>query len=179
MVRLSRAIEFSASLRYALPDLSARSRAAGAELRFDYPAAVRRAARVTGVLTPDRDRGAPRHPTIDLAPPPEESAERQVHLDGFTVDLEHADEDVDCLVRLLVDQVIQAAKVIGIHFGSRQPLLLPAHGALGSPPSGGCRHGQQQRQNLQHVLFAGEQEEIGRIGCSGNPSTRPAQEPVR
>ena len=52
------------------------------------------------------------HPrrAVDLALPPEQAAEREVQVDRLGIDLDDLDEGFDRLVRLLVEQEIEAAK---------------------------------------------------------------------
>ena len=53
------------------------------------------------------------HPrrAVDLALPPEQAAEREVQVDRLRIDLDDLDERLDRLVRLLVQQEIEAAKI--------------------------------------------------------------------
>ncbi len=67
----------------------------------------------------------------DLAPAPEETAEREVDLDRLAVDVQHAREDFDRPVGLLVDQVVEACKVVGREIAAdalrRQATRMPSH----------------------------------------------------
>ena len=53
------------------------------------------------------------HPdgAVDFALPPEQAAQREVQVDRLRVDLDHFDERLDRLVRLLVQQEIEAAEI--------------------------------------------------------------------
>src|SRR5438105_14939806 len=48
---------------------------------------------------------------VELALAPEETSQRKMQIDGLRIDLHHFDERLDGLVRLLVEQEIQAAKI--------------------------------------------------------------------
>ena len=48
---------------------------------------------------------------LDLAAPAEQTAEREMQLDGLRIDLHHLDERFDRLVRLLVQQEIQPFEI--------------------------------------------------------------------
>ena len=47
---------------------------------------------------------------VDFAPAAIEISQRQMGLDGLAVDLQYLDEGLDCLVGLLVEQVVDALK---------------------------------------------------------------------
>ena len=53
------------------------------------------------------------HPrrAVDLALAPEQAPEREVQVDRLRIDLDHLDERLDRLVRLLVQQEVEAAKI--------------------------------------------------------------------
>ena len=48
---------------------------------------------------------------IDFALPAEQVAEREMQIDRLRIDLHDLDERFDCLVRLLVEQEVEATKV--------------------------------------------------------------------
>ena len=49
---------------------------------------------------------------IDLAPPPEKAAERELNLRGVAVRFRHARENLDGMIEAVVDEVIEANIVV-------------------------------------------------------------------
>jgi len=82
---------------------------------------------------------------IHLPPVTEQTAHGQVQLDGLAVLLQHADEDIDGLVMLVIEQVAQAPEIVG-----RELAILPFAGAVltaRQQPAGGRRHRKQKKEN--------------------------------
>ena len=94
---------------------------------------------------------------VHLAPPAEEPPQGQLHLRRLAVHFRQLDEDIDGLVRLIVEQVVEAAKIGGIG----GPAAARALGAARrGPPARGGGEGQEQQEPFAHNggahLFRGE-----------------------
>lgn len=87
--------------------------------------------------------------TIDLATTAEQCAERQMGLECVAVDICEFEEEVDRLVRLFLEQIVQAAQKIGM---GRAGAVAPGpRFTPGQPPPGSRGHGKQQKQQLDHA----------------------------
>ncbi len=94
---------------------------------------------------------------VHLPPAAKEPPQGQLHLGRLAVHLRQLDEDVDGLVRLIVEQIVETAKIGGV--GGPAPAS-----ALGAPrrgpPTRGGGQGQEQQDPFAHDgganLFRGE-----------------------
>ena len=96
------------------------------ELEFGGASLVRGQVRAIEKVLVHPDRA------VDFALPAKEAAQREMQIDGLRIDLDHLDERLDRLVRLLVQQEIEAAK-IGQRQRARLAQQMPDVDARGDP----------------------------------------------
>ena len=82
---------------------------------------------------------------VDFTPPPVQVAEREVSVDCLAVDLEHPDEELDRLVRLLVQQIVDSPEVMVAQLGL-SGCALATHRRV---PAGRGRDRQQEPEPIQ------------------------------
>jgi hypothetical protein len=91
--------------------------------------------------------------SLDLTPAAKQIAQRKMGFDRVAVDLKHLDEGIDRLVRLLIQQMIESAKIDRADL-AHALLLLLARAASRGQPTGGRRQGQQHKEQFLHPLNA-------------------------
>ena len=91
--------------------------------------------------------------SLHLTPTAEQIAQRKMGFDRVAVDLQHLDKGIDRLVWLLVQQMIESAKIDRAGL-AHALLLLLARAASRRQPTGGRRHGQQQKEKFLHPVNA-------------------------
>ena len=96
-----------------------------------------------GKVVPLHERLVQADRAVDLAAAAEQMAERDLRLEGFLVELRDVQEQLDRLVRLLVEQVVQAAEI-----GRRQvaDLALAMQLAAASTDDPAREGGQREQQ---------------------------------
>src|SRR5690606_11969497 len=112
---------------------------------------------------------------VDLAPAAEQVAERDLGLEGVLVQLGDVQEQLDRLVRLLVEQVVQAAEVSGGQLADLAVAVALAAAATDHPAAD--RRQRQQQDVPDPLVEEGDHGRLRNFCCSGRTtlatSTRP------
>src|SRR5699024_6658711 len=85
---------------------------------------------------------------VDLPTPAEQAAQRQVRFHRVRVDLDQLQKDFDRLVGLLVEQIVEPAKVVAGE-GFRSPAIMARILSPGQVPAAGSCQREQEKQNQQ------------------------------
>ena len=86
---------------------------------------------------------------VDLTASPVQVSEREMRVDRLAVDFEHADEQLDRLVRLLVQEVVHAPEVVVAQLGLRGGALLAALAPHRGVPAGRGGDGKKEPQPVE------------------------------
>src|SRR3989344_5656756 len=82
---------------------------------------------------------------LDFAAAAEQVSQRQVRLHGIRIDFQHPNEHFDCLVRLLIQQEIEAREIGGREIEGFPCAPAPA-GVASAPPCAGWRDSRPPRR---------------------------------